>query len=164
MQLVASRIVREFMKCDFYSLDDLAKQLNADYFGVVPMECGQDSAQDSVRKKVVYMAYVKEDEWSSNLQYTVIITIGFLNEEEVWTRVTEENQPLYASAMQTMLNLYEKQDYPELLSYDCEHFIFLEEVSEVTENMVREAVRNYVEKYSSGNFEEYSIDDEDIPF
>ncbi len=164
MKLIASHIVREFMKYDFYNLADLASQLKADYFGVVPMEFEKASQEGVVPKKVVYMAYVKEDEWAATLQYTVIITISIMEEEEVWTRVTEENHELYAPTMETMLNLYEKQDCPELLTYDCEHCIFLNEVSEATEHMVREAVRKYVEENGIGNEEEYSFDDEDIPF
>ena len=158
MQLIASHIVREFTEYEFHSLSDLAKQLKADYFGVVNMEIGNPGEKSQSRKKAVYMAYVKEAEWAAAPQYNVIVTLSFLDEEEVWTCVTEENQTLYMPAIHTMLNLYEKQDYPELLGYDCEHCIFLEEVDEATEDMVRDAVRSYVEK------QDFMIDDDDIPF
>ena len=158
MQLIATHIVREFTKYEFCSLSDLAKELKADYFGVVNMELERTEERPRVRKKVVYMAYVKENEWAAAPQYDVIVTLSFLDEEEVWTRVTEENQQLYMPAMHAMLNLYEKQDYPELLSYDCEHCIFLEEVAEATEDMVRDAVRAYVEE------QDFLTNDDDIPF
>ena len=158
MQLIATHIVREFTKYEFYNLSDLAKELKAAYFGVVNMELERPDEKSRIQKKVVYLAYVKEAEWAAAPQYDVIITLSFLDAEEVWTRVTDENHQLYMPAIQAMLNLYEKQDYPELLGYDCEHCIFLEEVAETTEDMVRDAVKAYVEEH------DFLTNDDDIPF
>ena len=158
MQLIAPHLVREFTKYEFHSLSDLAEQLKADYFGVVPMEIEMENEKGPIRKKVVYMAYVKEDRWSDELQYLVIITFSFLEKEEVWTCVTEENHQLYMPALEAMLGLYEKQDFPDLLEYDFTNVILLWEDSKVTDDFVRDAVISHVEEHTCRNGED------DIPF
>ena len=169
MRIDAYHLTRSQRKIEFSSLSDLAKQLYADFYGVYDLTYDSDTKDKAFNLpslKIFYMAYdyifpsKKENQHSAIMIYESLCPM-----EDIWVPITEENQTSYNDIIKAMLNLYEKKDCPDLIQ-EYENIVTMKGKEKITDKIIREFLKSYIIENHEVNTQsqEYSIDDDDIPF